>query len=361
LRRSFDLGFILAVATDVTAAPFPYAVGGNGSSTVPAVGQVFYAGATAWQSRATTSVTCGSGTSCTSFDVLGNSPITITASGGSAFPFTPTTNFGQIANATTTAIWFQGTPFSLFASSTSVFSYASTTALTVTGSTYLSSITSALTLTGSDGLVAEYAGTSCTNQFVRSLSALGAATCATVSAGDVSLANLTATDSTLTFSGTYNGSTARTIGINLGNANTWTALQTINNASTTNLTANLTNIVGDGSGASFMTPTRGWSFTYGTSTWTGTTTVLYIVAFPFSTKTNTVACKTDTGTVNVQLQYGTGPTLMPMTSASSTLSTKSFASNNTPAANNLIAVTVGTPASSPTEVHCTGSGPQTSI
>ncbi|HVX90324.1 MAG TPA: tail fiber domain-containing protein [Candidatus Paceibacterota bacterium] len=47
------------------------------------------------------------------------------------------------------------------------------------------------------------------------------------------LANLSATDSTLTFSGTYNGSTARTIGLNLGNANTWTALQTFGNASST--------------------------------------------------------------------------------------------------------------------------------
>lgn len=36
------------------------------------------------------------------------------------------------------------------------------------------------------------------------------------------LANLTATDTTLTFSGTYNGGTARTIGLNLANPNTWT-------------------------------------------------------------------------------------------------------------------------------------------
>lgn len=50
------------------------------------------------------------------------------------------------------------------------------------------------------------------------------------------LANLTATDSTLTFSGTYNGSTARTIGLNLGNANIWTAKQTFDNSSTTNAT-----------------------------------------------------------------------------------------------------------------------------
>jgi hypothetical protein len=40
------------------------------------------------------------------------------------------------------------------------------------------------------------------------------------------LANLSATNSTLTFSGSYNGSLAQTIGINLGNADTWSALQT---------------------------------------------------------------------------------------------------------------------------------------
>jgi len=41
------------------------------------------------------------------------------------------------------------------------------------------------------------------------------------------LADLTATNGTLTFSGAYNGGTARTIGLNLGNANTWTGAQTI--------------------------------------------------------------------------------------------------------------------------------------
>lgn len=39
------------------------------------------------------------------------------------------------------------------------------------------------------------------------------------------LNNLSATDATLTFSGSYNGSTARTIGLNLGNTNTWSAAQ----------------------------------------------------------------------------------------------------------------------------------------
>jgi len=40
-----------------------------------------------------------------------------------------------------------------------------------------------------------------------------------------SLLNLTATNGTLTFSGAYNTTTARTVGLNLGNANTWTAQQ----------------------------------------------------------------------------------------------------------------------------------------
>lgn len=50
------------------------------------------------------------------------------------------------------------------------------------------------------------------------------------------LANLTATDATLTFSGTYTGGTARSIGLNLGNANSWTAVQTITNTTGPQLT-----------------------------------------------------------------------------------------------------------------------------
>lgn len=41
-----------------------------------------------------------------------------------------------------------------------------------------------------------------------------------------SLNALTATNGTLTFSGSYNGATARTVGLNLSNANTWAAAQT---------------------------------------------------------------------------------------------------------------------------------------
>ena len=51
------------------------------------------------------------------------------------------------------------------------------------------------------------------------------------------LTDLTATNATLTFSGTYNGSTARTIGLNLANANTWTGGQIFGNTTTTAATS----------------------------------------------------------------------------------------------------------------------------
>jgi hypothetical protein len=67
------------------------------------------------------------------------------------------------------------------------FPYASTTALTTTGQVDFDSLTSAIILTGAGGVLAEYGGTSCTNQFINALSALGAATCATVQSEDINL------------------------------------------------------------------------------------------------------------------------------------------------------------------------------
>src|SRR3989338_8442087 len=59
------------------------------------------------------------------------------AIGSGAFAWTPTTNFGQLANSTSTQVWFKGSPIALSASSTSIFEYASTTQLTVSGTTLL--------------------------------------------------------------------------------------------------------------------------------------------------------------------------------------------------------------------------------
>lgn len=69
---------------------------------------------------ATTTVSCGTGATCSTFTAIGSSPVTITASGsgGSAYPFTPTTNFGATSQATTGVLWLQN---GLQASSTSQF------------------------------------------------------------------------------------------------------------------------------------------------------------------------------------------------------------------------------------------------
>src|SRR3990167_4443074 len=89
-----------------------------------------------------------------------------TGAGGS-FPFTPTTWGGVLANSTTTLIQFlAGT-----VSATSSIGTLTSGVITATSSLTVPSLTSALTLTGTGGLFAEYTGTSCTNQFPRSLSA----------------------------------------------------------------------------------------------------------------------------------------------------------------------------------------------
>lgn len=90
---------------------------------------------------------------------------------------------------------------------------------------------------------------SCTNQVLTALTAAGVGTCSSVSNAMLTnstisgislgsnLADLTATNGTLSFSGSYNGSAARTIGLNLANANTWSALQTFSYASSTGLSS----------------------------------------------------------------------------------------------------------------------------
>jgi len=169
-----------------------------------------------------------------------------TSGSGSALEFVYGTNiFSEISAATTSNLEINGLGTSTFAGgieawrqiSAPYFHATSSVSSVFTSAPTFSSLTSALVLTGSTGLTAEYTGIDCTNQFVRDVSAVGAGTCATVVGADVDLGDLTATDTTLTFSGTYDGQTARTIGLNLGNSNTWTVLQTFGFASTTRLTA----------------------------------------------------------------------------------------------------------------------------
>lgn len=79
---------------------------------------------------------------------------------------------------------------------------ATTTNLSISGQLDVDTLTSALVLTGAGGVFAEYAGTSCTNQFPRSLSALGAATCATVANTDLANSTVSYGGVTLSLGGT---------------------------------------------------------------------------------------------------------------------------------------------------------------
>lgn len=100
--------------------------------------------------------------------------------GDGAFPFTPTTHFGTTTNATGTPLFMRGYPLSFFASSTAVLTNATSTQFTNTGATWLSSLTSALIVTDAAGLLAEFGGSTCTDQVATAISALGVLTCADI-------------------------------------------------------------------------------------------------------------------------------------------------------------------------------------
>lgn len=102
---------------------------------------------------------------------------------------------------------------------------ATSTNLSISGNLDVDNLTSALILTGSGGDFAEYAGTTCTNQFVRVLSVLGVATCATVGTADV--AGLDISDDT-------NLSATWPVVIS-GDAVTWDGLATTSNPTAGNL------------------------------------------------------------------------------------------------------------------------------
>ena len=163
------------------------------------------------------------------------------AGGGISWPFTKQAGNEQ---ATSTIVEWIGGYLSNASSThtgsttlaTTLMTNASSTELAITNNFTVSNLTSALVLTNTVGQFAEYTGIDCTNQFVRDVSALGAGTCATVVGADTNLEDLTATDTTLTFSGAYDGQTARTVGLNLGNPNTWTGTQTFADIAYTNAT-----------------------------------------------------------------------------------------------------------------------------
>lgn len=138
------------------------------------------------------------------------------------FPSSYSADLGSTTNATSTNL--------------TVTTLASTTALRI------SNIPAALVLTGSGGLAGAYGGASAcaANNFVTTISSVGATTCGTASISGVALgSNLNAHTVSGSLSGTsYNGSAAVSDwAINLANSNSWTVLQNFTLASTTQLSA----------------------------------------------------------------------------------------------------------------------------
>ena len=191
--------------------------GGGGAGTVTSVAQTVPTGLTISGSPVTTS-----GTLAIALDTGYVIPLqsTLDAKAEDATTLTIAGTANQITSSagaqdiSTNRTWTLSIPsqFNIQQASTTIFSAhwakfgatASTTidtagnvSLPAAGTLTIPALTSALLLTDANGLVAEYGGTSCTNQFVRSISALGVATCATV---DISAdTNLTAgTNITLT-------------------------------------------------------------------------------------------------------------------------------------------------------------------
>ena len=154
----------------ITTLPSLTSIGTMGSA-----GQVLSVsgGLAAWVSTSTCAQITGSSALCDGDDATG--------AGGGAFPFTATTWGGVNANSTSTLLLLDAGGVI----STSSIGNLVSGSLTATSSFTVPGLTSALILTDSAGLSAEYTGASCTNQFIRVLSALGAATCATVGTADV--------------------------------------------------------------------------------------------------------------------------------------------------------------------------------
>src|SRR3990167_5283240 len=235
--------------------------------------------------------------------------------------------------------------------------------ITATGTLTVEPLTSALVLTDAGGLFAEYTGTSCTNQFPRSLSVLGAATCATVDiSGDTNLTagtNITLTGDDLSVDDSFLLNTVD-IGTGVYDFGGATSLELPNGASPTvdtdgecaidttsgQLKCDLgTDVLVIGNGKIYP------AFAYATSTaYTGTTTIPLGPAFVAETW-NGVKCFTDTGALNISFNDGTNR--MDMLNASTTVGDFKFATNNAFTASEKRYVDIGTPASSATRISCT--------
>ncbi len=156
---------------------------------------------------------------------------------------------GRIIATTTATSTFAGPlTFGITTSTSTIvgqvsFNFASSSATSTfgglklpTGGLTIPTIASKILLTDSSGNVQAYGGAAAcsSHNFVTTISALGASTCGTDTISGITLGGtldtLSATNGSLTFSASYTGAANTTVGLNVGNANTWTGQQIFNTA-----------------------------------------------------------------------------------------------------------------------------------
>ena len=188
--------------------------GGTGTTTAPAGWLIYGGGGSAYQAVSTTTASCSGSASCTPFTVIGSSPVTISASGGSGGSGNVATSSQETAGYLPYWTSTNGTPATL--------GKVATTTLTLSGP--FSTPTLPVVI-GTSPITSTYYGLATTSaisqsQVLYGTSASGVASVATTS--------FSAANSTLTVTGTLGaliGGANSTISLNTGNANTWTALQ----------------------------------------------------------------------------------------------------------------------------------------
>ena len=276
-------------------------------------------------------------------------------------------NYGtnNLISSTTMPWWAQG---GLNASSTSHFVYASTTALTISGNSYLGTVSSGVwngTTIGDTYLTktGDWTGTIDSNNFAGgaigageliyggsagSFSELALGTNGYVLGISNAVPAWVATTS-IPVAGDVTGTLSATVVGNDSHDHTSATISGIDISADTNLavTAPVT-LTGDT--LSLGNVTMYPAFTHATSSaWTGTTTILLAPAYVAETW-NGVKCFTDAGTLNVVFSDGTN--LMDLLNASTTVGTFTLSTNNTFTASEKRYVDIGTPISSPQKISC---------